>query len=59
MKIIEDLTQRASSRKFLVLVVSVCLHLKDPTGFTGDNMVWVLGVYMGVNVVQKFIDKMK
>lgn len=54
-----DITARASSRKFLILVIAVLLHLKSPRGFTGDNMVWVFAVYMGVNVVQKFVDKMK
>jgi len=54
-----EMGQRASSRKFLVLMLAVGLHLRNPAGFTGDNMVWVFAVYMGVNVVQKFADKMK
>jgi len=56
---ISDITRRSSSRKFLVLILGVALHLRNPEGFNGDHVVWVFAVYMGVNVVQKFIDKMK
>lgn len=55
---ISDITRRASSRKFIVLCIAVGLHLKNPGNFTGDNLVWVFAVFMGVNVVQKFAENM-
>lgn len=58
-KFIGDLTKRISSRKFLVLVIAVILHLKDGMSFTGENLVWVFGIFIGFNVVQKFSEKMK
>jgi hypothetical protein len=56
---ISDITRRASSRKFIVLVISVVLFLLHPKDFTGDNLVFVFSVFMGFNVVEKFVDKMK
>ncbi len=55
---ISDLTRRTSSRKFIVLVLAVWMHIRNGEQFTGDNLVWVFAVFMGVNVVQKFIEKM-
>ena len=57
---ISDLTRRASSRKFIVLLLAVGLHLRNstpPSGFTSDHLVWVFAIFMGVNVVQKFFQK--
>ena len=56
---ISDLTRRISSRKFIVLILAVLLHMKDSMGFTGDNLVWVFAIFMGVNVAQKFVENMK
>lgn len=52
---IDDISRRASSRKFLVLMLAMFLHLKNPQGFSGENMVWVFAVYMGANVIEKFV----
>jgi len=51
---ISDIMSRATSRKFLVLLLAVGLHLNNPIGFTGDNLVWVFGAFIGFNVLEKF-----
>ena len=56
---ISDVMSRATSRKFLVLISAIGLHLNNPLGFTGDNLVWVFAVFMGFNVAEKFIDVIK
>ena len=49
---ISDIMSRATSRKFLVLLLAVDLHLKNPNGFTGDNLVWVFAAFIGFNVLE-------
>ena len=56
---ISDLTNRISSRKFIVLVTAVGLHLNNPLGFTGDNLVWVFSIFIGFDVLQKFVEVKK
>ena len=56
---ISDLTNRISSRKFIVLVTAVTLHLNNPLGFTGDNLVWVFSIFIGFDVLQKFVEAKK
>lgn len=56
---ISDLTNRISSRKFIVLVTAVGLHLNNPSGFTGDNLVWVFSIFIGFDVLQKFVEARK
>jgi len=56
---ISDLTSRISSRKFIVLITAVGLHLNNPFGFTGDNLVWVFSIFIGFDVLQKFVEAKK
>ena len=56
---ISDLTNRISSRKFIVLITAVGLHLNNPIGFTGDNLVWVFSIFIGFDVLQKFVEAKK
>lgn len=44
------------SRKFQVLLIAIVLFLIHPENFTGDHMVIIMSVYMGVNVANKFIN---
>lgn len=50
---IGDAIDRVSSRKFLVLLVAIGLFLYSPTGFSGDNLTWVFGIFVFGNVVEK------
>lgn len=43
------------SRKFQVLLIAIVLFLIHPESFTGDHMVIIMSVYMGVNVANKYI----
>ena len=54
---ISDLMSRASSRKFMILIFAIVLHLQNPQGFTGDNLQYVFIAFIGGNVLEKFADK--
>lgn len=56
---ISDLTKRVSSRKFLVLLLAVGLHISNGTAFSGDNLVWVFAIFIGADVLQKFVEARK
>lgn len=56
---IHDLTSRVSSRKFIVLLIAVGLHLRNAEGFTGDNLVWVFSIFIGFNVAQKYMETLR
>lgn len=47
----ERILTAITSKKFFCLLIAVILNLLDK--MTGDNVVWVMAVYMGVEVVQK------
>ena len=54
---ISDLTKRVSSRKFIVLIIAVSLHLRDTAGFSAENLVWVFGIFIGADVAEKMVKK--
>jgi len=52
-----DFTKRISSRKFIILVIGIALFCIDPKNFTGDNLVILMGLFIGGNITQKFLEK--
>ncbi|MCK5601227.1 hypothetical protein KAR91_05140 [Candidatus Pacearchaeota archaeon] len=54
---ISDLTKRVSSRKFIVLIIAVALHMRDMQSFNGENLVWVFGIFIGADVAEKMVKK--
>jgi hypothetical protein len=53
---IKEYLNKLFSRKFQVLIIAIGLFIIRPTSFTGDHMVIIMSVYMGVNVATKLID---
>jgi hypothetical protein len=54
MKKAESYFNKIGSRKFQVLLIGIVLFLFRSQSFTGDHMVILMSVYMGVNVAGKF-----
>jgi hypothetical protein len=55
---ISDLIKRTSSRKFIVLVIAVALHMRDSiNGFSGENLVWVFAVFIGADIAEKVVKR--
>lgn len=54
MKKPESYINKIGSRKFQVLLIGIVLFLLKPMAFTGDHVVILMSVYMGVNVAGKF-----
>lgn len=52
----EKLTKKIGSRKFVVLLMGVAVFFIDPFHFTGDNLTFLMCVYVGSNVLQKFVE---
>jgi len=48
------LTQKLMSTKFQCLVAGIVLFILYPKDFTGNNLVILMGVYMGFNTMAKF-----
>lgn len=57
MKFSLDFISRISSRKFIVFLTAIVLFLIRPQHFTGDHVVIVFAVFIGGNVLEKFIGK--
>ncbi len=55
MNIVKMYCEKFFSRKFQVLLIAIVLFLIHPENFTGDHMVIIMSVYMGVNVANKFL----
>jgi hypothetical protein len=52
---IGDVTKRVSSRKFQVLLIACFMFWNKPEFFTGYHLTFVLCMYIGGNVFEKFV----
>lgn len=54
-EILDRIIQAVTSKKFFCLMIAVYLTYQEK--MTGDNIVWVMAVYMGVEVMQSVSNK--
>ena len=53
---LEKITRKIGSRKFFVLLIGIGVFFIDPFHFSGDNLTFLMSVYVGSNVLQKFVE---
>ena len=55
MKTAQYYFSKLGSRKFQMVVLGTVLHLIDPKAFTADNLMFLIVAYLGLNVLDKYL----